>query len=256
MTAISENLYPAGSVLPLHAHDESFLSLALAGGYAERHASRTVEYIPGAMSFHPPHEEHSVHVGTRDLYCLNVEIGAPYMARLHDAGAKVVPFHVVDGGPMVWLATRLHNEIAAPSAESPLIVEGLLLEILGSVARIHGPEHDRHAPRWLATVEELLRTELQQRLTIDELARRVGLHPVHLSRTWRRFRRCSIGESMQSARIEEACRRMALGRASLQELALELGFADQTHFTRVFKRCTGMTPGAYRAQFRTVPPLT
>jgi AraC family transcriptional regulator len=50
-------------------------------------------------------------------------------------------------------------------------------------------------------------------------------------------------------RIEEAARRFAAGAVPLVEVALDAGFADQAHFSRVFKQVTGLTPGEYRKMF-------
>jgi AraC family transcriptional regulator len=92
----------------------------------------------------------------------------------------------------------------------------------------------------------ILRAEYRSPLTLAALAARVGVHPVHLSRTWRRFRGSSLGDALKRLRIEEARRRLAGGREPLAQVALDLGFADQAHFTRVFGRVAGETPGRYR----------
>jgi AraC-like DNA-binding protein len=57
---------------------------------------------------------------------------------------------------------------------------------------------------------------------------------------------CSIGEYLRRRRIRRAERLLAEPAMSVAAIALETGFCDQSHFTRVFKRATGMTPGAYR----------
>lgn len=245
-----ENLYTAESVLPAHVHHQSFLSLTLQGGYTERHTSKAVEFIPSSVAFHPALEQHSVQMGRQNVRCLNVEIPEHYIARLRETHAADAQFVFDVGGPMVWLASRLHQEMSTWSAASPLVAEGLVLEILGVLARVHCEAADRREPRWMRALDEILRTEFDGRVTVNELAARVGVHPVHLSRTWRRFRGCSIGESVHKARIEAACQRLRSGAASLADVALEVGFADQTHFSRIFKKITGLTPGTYRGGFR------
>jgi AraC family transcriptional regulator len=51
-------------------------------------------------------------------------------------------------------------------------------------------------------------------------------------------------------RIEDACRRLATSDAPLVAIALDAGFADQSHFAKTFKRQTGMTPAEYRRSVR------
>jgi AraC family transcriptional regulator len=55
-----------------------------------------------------------------------------------------------------------------------------------------------------------------------------------------------MGEYLRRFRVREACKRLGGRELTLAEIALQVGFADQSHFTRVFKRLTGLTPGEYR----------
>jgi AraC family transcriptional regulator len=238
---VSENDYAARSTLPRHAHDRAFLSLTLAGGYVERHGSRDVEYGESSIAFHPPGEEHSVTIGTADVRCLNIEVGEDWLERAPERA-----FVRAVGGPVAWLAHGLLHEAREWSAPSTLAVEGAVLEMLAILGASAAPTSDRLPPRWLGCAEEILRAEYRTGLTVSSLAARLGVHPVHLSRTWRRFRRCSLGEALRRLRIEDARRRLAAGPENLVDVALDLGFGDQAHFTRVFRRVTGETPHAYR----------
>jgi transcriptional regulator GlxA family with amidase domain len=57
-------------------------------------------------------------------------------------------------------------------------------------------------------------------------------------------------EHMQTARITRACAMLRTTRASIVDVALRVGFFDQAHFTRVFRRVMGDTPARYRASVR------
>ena len=251
---VSEFLYDAGTELGPHQHEGAFLSLTLAGSYVEQSGSHCVEPPAGSASFHPPRREHSLLVGARGLHSLNIDVHPECTRRLEEVGTGELRPLVDIGGPLAWLTARLHEEVSAWSATSPLVAEGLVLEMLGVVGRLHCLRVPRREPPWIAALDEILRREMHRRVTVTELAARMGVHPVHLSRTWRQFRSCSIHDSLHRARIESACRRLSAGATSLAAVAVEVGFADQTHFTRVFKQCTGMTPGAYRARFAGADP--
>lgn len=237
---VSENAYAAGSTLPPHLHRHAFLSLTLSGGYVERHGARAVAYAPSSLAFHPAGEEHAVAIGTSDVRCLNVEL-SPRWTRAADGARR--SFVRAVGGPLAWLARGLLHE--EDGAASTLAIESTVLEILGILGASPAAASDRLPPRWLDEAEDILRAEYRTSLTAAALAARVGVHPVHLSRTWRLFRQCSLGDAQRRLRVAEAQRRIAAGAESLVDVALDLGFPDQAHFTRVFRRVTGVTPGAY-----------
>jgi AraC-like DNA-binding protein len=103
--------------------------------------------------------------------------------------------------------------------------------------------------------------EYSERLTLDELSEEAGIHPVHLSRVFRKCMGTGIGEHVHRLRVRAACEQMIKPEISIAEVSLATGFADQSHFTRAFRRVTGMTPAEFRAQltaqrYRSKLPLT
>ena len=57
-----------------------------------------------------------------------------------------------------------------------------------------------------------------------------------------------IGEYVRALRIERAARELVDTDTPIAEIGLRFGFFDQSHFSRVFKRHTGLTPAAFRAR--------
>jgi len=78
------------------------------------------------------------------------------------------------------------------------------------------------------------------------LAAMVNVHPVHLARSFRRFQGCTISDYVRQLRVDNARRKMMSGNVRLVDIALSSGFSDQSHFSRSFKRVTGMTPTEFR----------
>ena len=79
-----------------------------------------------------------------------------------------------------------------------------------------------------------------------DLARDAGVHPVHLARAFRKFEKRSPGEYQQRLQLRAACELLRDPEWPLAEIAAECGFADQSHFTRMFRRMAATTPLRFR----------
>ncbi len=95
----------------------------------------------------------------------------------------------------------------------------------------------------------LLERRLDERIPLAELAAEVGLSPYHFSRQFKKATGFPPHEYQLQLRVARA--RILLREAparSIADLAVELGFSDESHFRRHFKRIVGLTPGRFRAQ--------
>jgi AraC family transcriptional regulator len=248
---LSDARYGAGERLPRHSHELAFFCLLLDGAYSERYGQRATSYRPFTIVFHPPDETHCTQMSQRGGHVFNVELQGQWLDRLREYSE--VPGTTADlhGGELVWLALRLYREYREMNLCSGLAIEGLVLEMLALTARERGAE-DKRAPAWLARAVDLLHAEFRKGLTVSEVAAEVGVHPFYLSRVFRRFYRQSVSDYVHKLRVQFACGELSDPQADLASVALAAGFADQSHFTRVFKRLTGLTPGGFRS--RVTPP--
>jgi AraC family transcriptional regulator len=103
------------------------------------------------------------------------------------------------------------------------------------------------APRWLRRVRELLDDRFAENLTHEAVAAAVGIHPIHLARVFRHHCGCTLGDYARKLRVDYAARKLVSTDEPLARIACDAGFADQSHFTRSFKRQIGMTPAAFRS---------
>jgi AraC family transcriptional regulator len=129
---------------------------------------------------------------------------------------------------------------------SAIAIEGLFLEILAEAARHNLNASSGKVPKWLDQARQFLQANFSDSFTIDSVASLVGAHPAHLARSFRRHYGCTIGEYTRQLRIEFACRKLSSTDAALAEIASASGFYDQGHFSRTFKRLTGITPARFR----------
>ena len=93
-------------------------------------------------------------------------------------------------------------------------------------------------------VLELIDAALDARLTVDMLSAEVGFSPAHFARAFRETMGQAPHQYLLALRLERARRLLETTQLALSDIAQRTGFADQAHFTRLFKRAFGTTPGA------------
>ena len=83
-------------------------------------------------------------------------------------------------------------------------------------------------------------------LTVESVALEIGLSPSYFSKLFQETTGISFREHLNRTRIEESKQLLLLTDYSMTDIALTVGFSDQSYFCRVFHRVTGMTPGQFR----------
>ena len=144
----------------------------------------------------------------------------------------------------------MYQEFRQADAAAPLAVEGLLLELLAALSRSRIERLPAGTAPWLDETRDRLHADLANRPSLSQLAAAVGVHPVTLARAFRRTFGCTVGEYLRRLRIERAAELLVSGTQPLAEIALGAGFADQSHFSNVFRRRLGMSPSAFRREAR------
>ncbi len=240
--AFLERYYPPEIQLPWHHHEVPFLCLLVSGSYSECYGRNDILHQAGSVVFHPPGESHQTSMGFKGGEVFLIEIGELWVKMMNQLPGKVSTRFEIADTPLSWLATQIRRE-SAHNHQSSLLIESFMAELL---ARTMKTEKPRFAPGWLHQVMDFLGDCWRRSFTIKELAGQMGIHPFHLARVFRKFNGASIGEYVHRLRIDSAKTRLRQNSAiRLCDLAIDLGFADQSHFTRTFKKFTGSSPGSY-----------
>ena len=242
---LSELKHEGARKLPSHSHELAYFCLLLDGNYWEQMGRKRIIYKPLTVMFHPPGTTHIDEIGSGGGRFFNVEIKAEWIERLRECIGAIDLDSSLHEGDLAWLSMRLYREHKQMDACSMLTIEGLVLEMLALVGRMKDVK-EQHGPAWLLRAIDLLHSEFRTNLKVQDIANEVGVHPFHLSRVFRTVHRQTIGDYVQKLRVNYACKQLALPDNDLAAVALAAGFADQSHFTRVFKNVTGITPGVYR----------
>lgn len=240
---LSEVRHAKALSVPPHQHEVPYFSLLLDGSYEELAPDFAVRYEPYSLVFHDAYTEHQDAIAVGGCRMFFVEMLASWREALATIDKPAHLFEMTGSAP-VWLALRLHREFLAAESALELTVESLIHELCSYVAQ---PTSDtEREPAWLARAEQILRDRSSRPIDLRGVAGEMGVNASHLCRTFRRFRRRTIGDYILGLRIQSVCRMLLHGVETLGDIAAESGFTDQSHMTRLFKRITGTTPAAYR----------
>lgn len=243
---LMDGIYGAKTKIPNHSHEQAVFCIALKGVCRELFAGRVRHYDALTVQFLPSYQCHSLDFPLIDTRTFSLDVSGNWLERANEYSLKLENSVHCHGGLLAGLMMRLYREFRQADGASRLSIEGLALEMLAAASRDQARFSEKHAPRWLERAEELLRERYPERLTINEVATTVGVHPMHLAREFRRFKRCTIGEYVRELRITRACHQLQHSEEPLAAIAVGAGFSDQSHFSRTFKRVMGMTPAEYR----------
>lgn len=237
---------------PVHTHDE-FTFCAIESGRARCLCGRSVcEAAPGSLVLLEPGVPHtggspdSTPVAYRTLH---VPAGVLVQACAGRA-VPTFPSKVVSDPDLAAAFIAMHTRLLTHPAPEALAPE--LLGLLDRIVRRHGasvppaPSETRE-PRRVRVVREHLATNLRQTTSLDELSDLVGVSPFYLQRTFKAVTRMSPREYQMDLRIRRA-RQLLREGLTPRAVASSVGFFDQSHFTRAFRRLTGVTPGQYVAR--------
>ena len=247
---LTEAAYPSRYRVPPHRHESAYITFVVRGRLEEVVAGRSERFEPQGMVLKPAGMVHSNRFGDSGAQLLLVEV-LPSLTQGSPGVSRVLEEVWLAQSPRVaGLMLRVYRELRGQDTYSGLSAEGLLLEAFAELARATSPRPAAATERYLERVRERLHAEFTCPLRIADLAAAEAVSPPRLARQFRaRFGR-GIGEYLRRVRLDWVAQALLNSDRPIALLALQAGFADQSHLTRWFARFLGTTPGRYRASRR------
>lgn len=169
--------------------------------------------------------------------------------------ALTVPLVGVCNNVLGQAFNTLAGELAHPENVLPLFTEGWTMQALAHVARAANEQHPARAahgsglaPWQLRRAKEMLRADLSSKASPRRVAEACRLSVSYFSRAFKESTGNSPYQWLLALRVETAQSLLENSQVPLAEVADMCGFADQSHFSRVFVRMLGKSPGAWRRE--------
>ncbi|MGW2784650.1 AraC family ligand binding domain-containing protein [Streptomyces populi] len=238
-----------------HTHDEFTIGVSVGGSELIGYRGGQLRTGPGSIVVLAPGEMHTGGPAACDGYAYRALYAEPSL--LSEGAVGGLP-HFREGlldDPELAAALRAaHTELSA--CPDPLEAESRLPWLLAALTRRHStarPDRDEvpGAARIADAVRDRLADELQDPPSLAALATDLGLSRYQLLRAFRTTTGIPPYAWLAQHRVNRARRLLESGLRPAEVAAL-VGFADQAHLTRWFRRVLGVTPAAYRASV--LPP--
>lgn len=213
-----------------------------------QHMLFDLKTVSRARFTHPIHLLH-FYLPRSFLDELSDDLEAPRIDQL-----RVTPGQVDDDPILFRLGNAMRPALDAPEQANELYVSEAMLAFGTYVCGTNGVlQTPRYVRGGLSALQEriakaMIDAHLDGGITLQDLAAACGLSAPHLAHAFK----ASVGVSphrwLLLRRVERAKALLRLNRGTLADIASDCGFADQSHLTRVFRRATGLAPGAWRQQ--------
>lgn len=126
-------------------------------------------------------------------------------------------------------------------------VDGVFIDIYNKFIKLKSVQ--KRSPEWVKELKQIIQDQIDSNLNLTEISRKLDINPSYLSREFsKHFNNLSFGEYIRKLRIEKAIALMHENKYSLTEIAYLTGFSDQSHFTRIFKQQTALSPSIYKKE--------
>lgn len=151
------------------------------------------------------------------------------------------------------LQVHLVEAIVQPNDASQLFVDHVMLALHAHIARTFGGMRETGQPRtgglapWqVRRARELIAANFSGDMSLQQIATECGLSVAHFSRAFKLSTGTTPHGWLQTCRVDHARGLLQDADLSLAQIAIMCGFADQSHFTRIFTRLAGSAPGSWR----------
>lgn len=107
-----------------------------------------------------------------------------------------------------------------------------------------------HNDKEVLRAQEFMENNYAEKITVDDLSDKLFLTRRTFERRFKKATHCSVLEYLQKVRIEASKKSLEIGRKSIDEIMLDVGYFDSQTFRALFKKITGLTPNEYRNRYK------
>jgi AraC family transcriptional regulator len=238
-----------------HCHDDAHFVLVLSGGYISSALHAPPRAPSPTLVFNPAGTTHRDRFVDGKGSFMTVSLDPALLSGAEELHAAQECAAVLRDTASAAAAFRIAREIGRGGDVA--LLEAGAWDMLAGLHRA-APTSRPALPAWAhQAYEAVMDLATDAHVRIADVAAAIGVHPVHLARVFRQAWGCSPGDLLRWRRVEQASGLLRRPELGMAEVALSVGFADQSHMTRAFQARYGMTPTKFRREmFQTSKTMT
>lgn len=234
---LAKTFYPPRLSTPAHFHSQSYLALVLRGNYQDRRANTDYLCARHSVKFHRSNEYHSCTYGAAGVCQFTIQFDEQLAETTIPYSTISYESHISD------LAYNIYQEFCTADPQ-PGAIESSTKRLLSELFEKRCFQQEG---RWLEELKNLLVNRCEENWELSELARVFDRHPVYLAQQFKKSYGVTIGHFQRTTKIQRAKKFLLEDSCPIVEIAMRLGFADHSHFSKIFKQVVGCTPSQFRA---------
>ena len=225
-----------------HCHENPFFAYFLKGGNKEFRKGDEIKCSAGTLLFYKPGELHcnKEYISGSRIFHFEIE---EYWFVENKLNWKSIRNAEINNFAIKNIFINIIRESSIRDDLSESSVQSLALYLFNLLTR----QGDQGSiPLWKHDLDKMINERGMDKQSVTELARRLKVHPVTLSRQFSKYYNYNIGQYLRESRLERAVSLLAKKSIPLADIAEYCGFSETSNFIRCFKKQKGITPEAYR----------
>ncbi|KQR73843.1 AraC family transcriptional regulator [Burkholderia sp. Leaf177] len=239
-----------------HYHLDYHVGLVTEGVQRQRHRGNTDFLAPGRISLMPPGEIHDGVCHGDSAYTLKTFRLSPELlgaVTAEIAGSTAEPALagvLLENAGLAARLINLHSTMQTNADTAPLSLQSewlTLFDHLFTQSRVVVPQSVKGtlpADNW-RRVKDYCHAQLAQKISLDDLAALCGLERFHFLKLFKQTAGMTPHAWLVRLRVERAAIILHRTSRSIADVAQDVGFYDQSHFNRAFRRAFGVAPSRY-----------
>lgn len=218
-----------------HYHEDTHLSLILQGGNLESRKKYDSQVFSGKIMIYNQGEIHRNRHTLFPSKNLNLEIKNDFFKKSNLSFNNLNLIENINLEAyldLIKIYNELHINDVYTSDSIELSIKSLFTTKKESLKK----------PKWVIQLKEIVEDRWNEFISLNELAIELNVHPVTISKYFKKFYNCSLGDYMRKVKLKRALHFLFHTKMSITEIAFKCGFSDHSHMIRVFKLYLKINP--------------